>query len=892
MWTKPNQTGKSFPKIAFIKYFDPIQGFIGTGEYLDNMEQDIQGEVLKQIGNIRYGDDGYIFVVGFRGVTLMNGVQTELIGRDMWEMTDPYGVKVIQEERRAVENPNGDFIHYHWRKPSTGEIAPKISFVKAYRPWEWIIGAGVYVDEVEKQTAELERKNRDDAFGKMVMMALILTSIFLFVLLISSFMSRRFSDEFGLLVDFFKRMEDEGRPINTDELSLKEMKKLGDSANSMLATREKAGEALRESERKWRNILIETPQIGVSLNSQAAVVFCNKRFLELTGWRNEEVLGRNWFDLFVPREVRAEVRGVFDSVMRSRDTLGLSNYENEILTKSGERLSIAWSNVLTKDSDGTVIDVTCLGIDLTERKRAEDALRESESKFKNFSEQSLVGIYLIQDGVFQYVNPRFAEIFGYSVEECRNMSFRQLVYPEDLDQVVEKVGKRIAGEIESMRYGFRGVKKSGEVIHVEIFGSSMEYRGRTAATGTMLDTTARMQAEAEREKLQAQLIQAQKMQSIGRLAGGVAHDFNNMLGVILGHTELAIEQVKPDEPLFSDLREIQSAAQRSADLTRKLLAFARKQTISPKVLDLNETVEGMLKMLRRLIGEDVELSWLPEGRLWTVNMDPSQVDQILANLCVNARDAVGKFGKITIGTANTRLDETNCADCPGLMPGEYVQLSISDNGCGMDRKALSQLFEPFFTTKKLGEGTGLGLATVYGIVRQNNGHIDVHSEPGEGTTFKIFLPRYVDQGEKMARKEESRSVRGGHETILIVEDEEAMLNMAKTMLERLGYRALAAGTPGEALKLANEHASEIDLVITDVVMPEMNGKELVERLSSLYPNMRSLFTSGYTADVIGHHGVLNEGVHFIQKPFSRKDLASKVREVLSANHPSPRRQEE
>ena len=384
----------------------------------------------------------------------------------------------------------------------------------------------------------------------------------------------------------------------------------------------------------------------------------------------------------------------------------------------------------------------------------------------------------------------------------------------------------------------------------------------------------------DRKKLQNQLNQAQKMESVGRLAGGVAHDFNNMLGVILGHTEMALEETDPATPLYADLHDIQQAAERSADLTRQLLAFARKQTIAPMVIDINDTVEGMLNMLHRLIGEDIDLLWQPGRNLQPVKIDPSQIDQILANLCVNARDAIDGVGKITIETDAKTIDEDYCHDHLGSLPGDYVLLEVSDDGCGMDKKILNHIFEPFFTTKEQGQGTGLGLASIYGIVKQNNGFINVYSEPGQGTTFKIYLPVCAAKSAGAAEKAPDLAVEHGKETILLVEDESAILKMTTTMLERLGYTVVAAATPGEAIHLAHEYQGRIDLLMTDVVLPEMNGRELAENLLSHYPDLKRLFMSGYTANVIAHHGVLDQGVHFIQKPFSKKDLGGKLREVL------------
>ncbi len=391
----------------------------------------------------------------------------------------------------------------------------------------------------------------------------------------------------------------------------------------------------------------------------------------------------------------------------------------------------------------------------------------------------------------------------------------------------------------------------------------------------------RTRAEEEKARLSEELKQAQKMDSVGRLAGGVAHDFNNMLGVIIGHTDIAIESLDPSHPVHANLEEISKAASRSADLTRQLLAFAHKQTIAPRVMDLNETVAGMLKMLKRLIGENIDLRWRPGRELWPVRVDPSQIDQILANLCVNARDAISGVGHLTIETGNrTLLPDTAFA---GALPGEYVLLAVSDDGCGMSKEVLPQIFEPLFTTKDIGQGTGLGLATVYGIVKQNHGFIEVRSEPSRGTVFEILLPRHSGEIERARSKAPVDGTLHGKETILLVEDEPVLLELTSQMVEMQGYQVLAAHSPNEALRLSEAHPGLIHLLMTDVVMPEMNGRDLANRLMSLYPRLRCLFISGYTSDVIAHHGVLDEGLHFLQKPYTAQVLAKKVREVLDGS---------
>ncbi|MBI5444288.1 MAG: GAF domain-containing protein, partial [Deltaproteobacteria bacterium] len=404
--------------------------------------------------------------------------------------------------------------------------------------------------------------------------------------------------------------------------------------------------------------------------------------------------------------------------------------------------------------------------------------------------------------------------------------------------------------------------------------------GRKHAAELEKQVTERRRAEEEKEGLQTQLAHAQKMEAVGRLAGGVAHDFNNMLAVILGRAELALRRAGPESPLHQDLTEILEAAEHSSVLTRQLLAFARRQTVNPRVFDLNEAVAGMLQILRRLIGEDIDLVWMPGAGTLNVRLDPSQLDQLLANLVVNARDAIAGTGRVTLETRNVTLAEAGGASGEALAPGEYVLLTVSDNGCGMDDETLGHLFEPFFTTKGPGQGTGLGLATVYGIVRQNGGVVDAASAPGQGSTFRVYLPRARPEDRGKTEGRAGGVPPGGTETVLLVEDEEAILTLCTEMLEGLGYTVLRAGTPGEALRLAEEYVGTIHLLVTDVVMPEMNGRALSEGLTAARPDLRCLFLSGYTADVIAHRGVLEEGVRLLEKPFTLRQLAEKVREVL------------
>ncbi len=520
------------------------------------------------------------------------------------------------------------------------------------------------------------------------------------------------------------------------------------------------------------------------------------------------------------------------------------------------------------------------------RLRAQAALEETRRRFEQLAAQSGTVVWEVdREGLYTYVSEVAVAVIGFAPEEIvGRLHFYDLHPPEGRDAF-----RAAAFEAFARKEDFAGlenpvVTKDGRTIWVSTNGIPVLDAGGALLgyRGSDTDVTERRRLEDEKEKLRVQLLQAQKMESIGRLAGGVAHDFNNMLGAITGYAEFALEQVDPAGPVAADIYEIQKAAARSVDMTRQLLAFARRQTIAPKVLDLNETLGSALKMLRRLVGEDIDVIWMPGRGVPSIRMDLSQIDQVLANLCVNARDAIDGVGRITIETSGRIVGEADSARYPGLDPGEYACLTVSDDGCGMDAATLAKLFEPFFTTKAVGKGTGLGLATVHGIVEQNGGHIAVRSEPGRGTAFEVLLPRYSGASGAPAHATGSAAAPRGRGTVLVVEDEAAIRKVATRMLEKLGYSALAAASPSEAFLLARRHAGVIDLLLTDVIMPEMNGRELARNLLPLLPGIGCLYMSGYPAEVIASHGVLEDGVHFLRKPFSQQELAAKVGEALAA----------
>jgi PAS domain S-box-containing protein len=502
--------------------------------------------------------------------------------------------------------------------------------------------------------------------------------------------------------------------------------------------------------------------------------------------------------------------------------------------------------------------------------KTDEALRESNERFRMIFEHSIDAVMLTRtDGTVLAANPEACRIFRMGEAEICRAGRAGLVDSEDprmLPLLDERTRTgRCRGEITMIR-------GDGSRFPAEI--SSAVFTDREGVQKTSLvirDVT-------ERKKLEEQVRQSQKMEAVGQLAGGVAHDFNNMLNVILGYAEMAQLHLSPGDPLSSSLQEIRKAGERSAALTRQLLAFARRQESVPAIINLNEVITDQLKLLQRLIGEDVPIKFSPAPGIWNTRIDPSQIDQLLANLAVNARDAIAGTGTIAIETANVTLDESDVRFLDDGVPGEYVLVTFCDTGAGMTTDTLERIFEPFFTTKEPGKGTGLGLSTVYGIVKQNGGIIQVYSEPGIGTMFRIYLPRSA--GETTRREEKKTAAPRGTETVLLVEDDEQILDMVRTMLELHGYRVLASSSPQEACRLCEQYQGAIDLLITDVIMPLMNGKELQRRIAGMKPGIRTLFMSGYTSDIIATRGAVAEGLNFISKPFTLQALSLKVRECL------------
>tara|TARA_R110002111_G_scaffold255157_1_gene321248 strand:- start:32332 stop:34248 length:1917 start_codon:yes stop_codon:yes gene_type:complete len=635
---------------------------------------------------------------------------------------------------------------------------------------------------------------------------------------------------------------------------------------------------MNHTNRDWyRTVLLNMADAVIAVDAQEQVILVNPAAEKLTGWKQDEARGKPFFQVFrfSNQHSQTDIKNHMECVLRTGEYVVVANHTSLIVRDGSARLITGNIAPIQKNNGETIGAVFVIYA-----KTNQSRLGLSEQDLQLFIENAPVAIALF-DREMRYLatSRQWLKDYRLSSESLLGESHYE-IFPEIPEHWKMAHRKAQAGAV--LHDEERFLRNDGSVQWLR-WVIQPWYESRDIIGGIVIlteDITERKQIEAENKNLLEQFAAAQKMESIGRLAGGVAHDFNNMLNVILGHVSLTLLDIDSSNPIHVHLTEIRSAAERSADLTQQLLAFASRQVIAPKLLDLNETIEDMIKMLRRLIGEDIEFAWLPGTSLGLVKMDPSQVDQILANLCVNASDAISGIGKITLETHNRDFDEQYCSEHPGYLPGKYIMLAVSDSGSGMDEATLASIFEPFFTTKKAGKGTGLGLATVYGIIKQNKGFIHVESEPGKGATFQLFIPRQQSGVKSKAIRQTSQIPHGIDEVILLIDDEPMLSNVSKNILESLGYEVLAANSPREAIRIAQEFQGSIDLLLTDVVMPEMNGKDLYHSLKAVLPHLKVLFMSGYTVNIIADHGVVNDGIFFLQKPFSRNELAIKVRQII------------
>ncbi len=642
-----------------------------------------------------------------------------------------------------------------------------------------------------------------------------------------------------------------------------------------ITERKHAEKALMESEQKWRNILVHTPQIGISLNPEAKIVFANDFFLKLTGWKRHEIMGNDWFSLFIPTNIRDAVRKVFKTTMAQKNGDKFLTFENEILTKKGELLNVAWSNVLTRDSHGNIIDITSLGIDLTERKRAEEKLKQSENKYRFMMESFADPLYICsQDFRVEYMNPSMIRRIG---RDATGEACHRAIHGLDrqcgwclLDSVLtgRKTEINIKSPLDSRDYHVSNMP----VCHED---------GTISKMTVFRDITDYLKAVAEKEKAQSQLTQSQKMESIGTLAGGIAHEFNNILSIIMGNNELAMDDLPEWSHAKTSLDEIRIACLRARDVVKQLLTFSRKDNAKKIPMDIRSVVTESMKLIRSSIPANIDIRQRIAKEVAPIMGNATQINQVLINLCSNAADAMRqKGGRLQIDLDNLIIDGKGGSGSANLPPGPYVRLLISDTGGGMDNDTLERVFEPYFTTKEIGKGTGIGLAVVHGIVERHNGSIQVESTLGTGTLFTILFPAFRDRVDRGFKKQDIMPK--GNERILFVDDEPILMNLGKKRLEMLGYAVQGSTDPLTALKRFKTDPKAFDLLITDMAMPGMTGDQLLSEILKIRPKMPAILCTGYSETISGKKACEIGFSSFLMKPVDRNELAAAVRKILDA----------
>jgi PAS domain S-box-containing protein len=636
-----------------------------------------------------------------------------------------------------------------------------------------------------------------------------------------------------------------------------------------ITERKRAEEVLKVSEERYRLLVESSSDAILLLSTERSILSYNRSFCELFGYERDELVG-NSVRRIHPSEERYESFGksVYPIIMEKGAFRGEWNF----MKKDGTVFTAETSTSSIKDNEGKTRSYVGIIRDITERKHAEEALRDSEERYRSLVANATDMIFIAQDGMVKFPNPATLTISGYSEEELTTLLFAQIIHPEDREMVIEKHTRRLKGEEVPNAYSFRILTKEGKVLWVQLNAVLIIWAGRPGVLCSLRDIT-------PQKRLEQQYLHAQKMEAVGTLAGGIAHDFNNLLQTVLGNADLLLLGKKGDGYGDRSLMEIKQAAQRGAELTQGLLTFSRKVQSKPRPLNFNQEVIRVERLLQRTIPKMIQVELMLAGNLWTISADPVQMEQVIMNLAINARDAMPEGGRLVIGTQNIILDNEFCKNHMGSRPGSYVLLTVSDTGQGMEKEVLERLYEPFFTTKGMSQGTGLGLAMVYGIVKSHEGYIDCESELGMGSLFKIYLP-VVEQAVEVEQKEDEKQPRRGTETILLVDDEESLRDLAKAILSKFGYTVLTAYDGERALEIYRREKGRIHLIILDLIMPGMGGIRCLEELLSIDPEVKVVIATGYSPEGPAKVGIERKATGYINKPYNLRDLLRVVREAM------------
>ena len=990
-WFRPGLSDTVYGKLSYVKVCPCIGWVVGCGEYLQDIREEVQERTLDWMSAIRFGESGYLFAGTWNGISLLGPAK----GTNIMDTRDLTGRAVVQELiQRSMAD--GDTLQY--TLPPVGDYPSrsKLSFVKGIKDWEWYIGAGAYLDEIDALANE-EHRHRHSAMldALLVILATLLVTGSLAGVVVQRF-GARIAGDIAVFNRFFRQATEHSESIRVQDLRLQDLRDTAELANASIRRRHNAERALRSSEEYNRLLIEHAPDAFFAIDEQGRFTEVNEQACLSLGYSREELLGMRVWEVEVHSSVELDLELFFEELLqvghmtaagvhRRKDgsvfpvetsiapfevgdtrqiygfarnvserseaeanlrrseerfrsviqsiPMGVHLYridENGVLILEGAnpaadgilgithddfigssledvfpdlrgtptikeyyRIASEGGTYYIKSREyhderivGGIFEVTVFQtqpghiavffLDISERFRQEREIRLSEQRLREILDTIGAGVYTIDPDTRRvtYINPAAAQLLGLSRDEavgrpCRgflcdaSMSDCGLTHPE-------LIGKSLEREL---------IRPDGSRVSVMKSISRAVVGGKEVLLESFIDLSSLRKAEEEKANLEEQLRQAQKMEAIGQLAGGVAHDFNNLLQVINGYTLLALEDLPAEHEVTESLQEVSRAGERAARLVEQLLAFSRRQIMQPQNLDLNTVVEDLSSMLRRLIGEHIELQVQQTPELWQIHADRGMLEQVLMNLVLNARDAMPDGGELVIRTDNAELDAAIAREQTWAREGRYVRLSVQDSGQGMSQSVLDRMFEPFFTTKETGRGTGLGLATVYGIVSQHGGLIHVESTVAKGSRFNIYLPVAEALVESLD-EEEQVTISGGSETILLAEDDDLVRSLAEQILSRKGYTVLSAKDGREAVELFEREGEHVHLLLLDVVMPQLSGREVLEKIHAMRPGVPALFASGYSESAIHTDFILHEGIRLVQKPYHHSELLRAVRDTL------------
>jgi len=877
-WTKPDAEGNDFKKISFIKLFEPYDWLIGTGLYVVDVEDQIKVDLLSVISRIRFGKEGYIFINRLNGDTLVSNGKLFSGTKKLWEVfnKNPEKMKdIFDKEYNAALKPEGDYIYYsHIKLTSPNKESPKASFIYGIPDLLWLVGAGVYLDDVETDIALLQTELDNQIKAKMLYSIPIVIGIVALFFLLFNWLNRGLKNDFNLFFSFFNRAAHSNEKIDREAVKFVELDRMAEYANKMLEDRKQTEEALQESEEKYRYLIEELDDIIWTLDLDLRTTYVSPSIKKKLGFTPKERMAQAPGEQMTSSS-QAHITELFIKELNREQKIGPDSdrrirVEVEYYHRNGSTL---WfENIVSalRDENGVISGIHGVSRDISERKRAEVELVESEQKFSKIFQSSPVGMVItsFSDGKILDVNVSFTRITGYSPKETIGRTPIEAgiwIKPGDLEKGIQKLQNN--GSFSDLEFTFRN--KDGAICLGSFSSEIINIKGEQCIITVIEDIT-------EQKRFEAQLQQAQKMKAIGTLAGGIAHDFNNLLMGIQGHTSLMLAEANTGSEHIEHLKGLEDYVKNATDLTKQLLGFASGGKYEIKPTGLNNLIKKQNYMFGRM-KKEITIRGKYEKDLWTVKVDKGQIEQVLLNIYINAWQAMPGGGNLYLQTENITLD-ADYLKLFDVKPGKYVKISVTDTGVGMDEATQQRIFDPFFTTKEMGRGVGLGLASVYGIIKNHGGFINLYSEKGEGTTFNIHLPASEEEiiKEQTIRPE----IQYGSGTILLVDDEEMITDVGKQMLQKLGYDVIVARGGNEALSLYQKNQDKIDVVILDMIMPDIGGGETYNRLEEINPDIKVILSSGYSLNGKATE-ILERGCNgFIQKPFNMEGLSQKVSEVL------------